>query len=74
MPAIETCFNCFGTRSSDANERIKTTVKCKVQYNKMPGNKNNYSPGDRLSTEQSPQFADQFDMYLYQSQVKKQTN
>ena len=25
MPTIETCFNCFGTRSSDAKENKKTT-------------------------------------------------
>ena len=27
LPTIETCFNCFGTRSSDTKERIKMTKK-----------------------------------------------
>ena len=25
MPTIETCFNCFGTRSTDAKKNKKTT-------------------------------------------------
>ena len=25
MPTIETCFNCFATRSSNVRENIKTT-------------------------------------------------
>ena len=32
LPTIETCFNCFGTRSSDANERIKTTEKLRCNF------------------------------------------
>ena len=27
FPTIETCFNCFGTCSSDAKEKIKKTTK-----------------------------------------------
>ena len=40
LPTIETCFNCIGTRSSNANKRIKTTKKFRQNF-KVGGSRQN---------------------------------
>ena len=35
MPTIETCFNCFGTCSSDANRNKKRTTKPPGEISKV---------------------------------------
>ena len=40
LPTIETCFNCIGTRSSNANKRIKTTKKFRHNF-KVGGSRQN---------------------------------